>query len=189
MGVNRIGKGQTELGVLGVHRGVISSLSFSKDGDLLLISASDGTAKLFDVVTRNLVRVFSVDKGDVWDADLSPNEDRVATGSSDNIARIYDTNTANLLLSLEGSAENERGITRVGFAANGSRVVSSGSSRNVLLWDSETGEKVEVLMHGGDVTWVAVSPNGQWIASGSIAEGIYLHLGCDVGCQGSRTDS
>ena len=55
--------GQTELGVLGVHRGVISSLSFSKDGDLLLISASDGTAKLFDVVTRSLVRVFSVDKG------------------------------------------------------------------------------------------------------------------------------
>jgi tRNA A-37 threonylcarbamoyl transferase component Bud32 len=58
------------------------------------------------------------------------------------------------------------GITGVGFAAGGSRIVSGGRDSKLRYWDAATGAPIhEVQAHGGLVTALDVSPDGMLVAT------------------------
>ena len=54
------------------------------------------------------------------------------------------------------------------FSNDGKRLFAGGSNGNVLVWDAEGGQFLHTMTgHSGSIRSLAVSPDGQRLASGS----------------------
>src|SRR4051794_18687041 len=78
----------------------------------------------------------------------------------------------------------ESRVNSVAFSPDGKRLASGSRDASVRLWEVKTGEPRELetreligaplLGHKGSVTSVAFSPNGKWLASGSLDRSVRL---------------
>jgi WD40 repeat protein len=136
------------------------ALRFSADGRLLAAAARN-SAKIWDVASGRVVATTSR-SGAVTSLAMGPS--RIATGSSDGTIRIWDENWK-LVRSFR---DHVSPILDVRFDPSGTRLVASstGSARNVIVWDAETGARLRVLVgHFGSVTRASFSADGRWIVT------------------------
>ena len=71
------------------HNGVISALSFNKEGSLLATSSWDHSVALWDFEKGSLQRNFQGHRGEVWSVALAPAGNLVASGSKGGEVRIW----------------------------------------------------------------------------------------------------
>ena len=95
---------------------------------------------------------------------ISPDSRRAAVVGGDSIARVYDLVGGRLLASLQ---HNSR-VLSAAFGSQGERLVTGTSNHLAHIWNLSTLNEVYTLKgHEGPVADVAVSPNGQFIATAS----------------------
>jgi WD40 repeat protein len=127
----------------------------------LLAAAARNSAKIWDLASGRVVATTSR-SGAVTSLALGPS--RIATGSSDGTIRLWDENWK-LVRSFR---DHVSPILDVRFDPSGTRLVASstGSQRNVIVWDAETGARLHVLVgHFGSVTRASFSSDGRWIVT------------------------
>ena len=91
-------------------------------------------------------------------ATVSRGQGPVPGGSVD----VWDSATGRHVATLAGS----KGVIRLAFSADGSRLATTGHDGTVRLWDPSSGDQLLVLHgHDGMVTSVAFSPDGERLAS------------------------
>ncbi len=86
-------------GVLRQSDGVMA-LAFSPDGKLLAGAGSDGTVRLWDVGSRQLLRSAQRHQGCVWSVAFSPDGTLLASGGNDKTARLWNVADARELATL-----------------------------------------------------------------------------------------
>ncbi len=84
---------------------------------------------------------------------------------------ILDARTGERLQALQGHTE---GIAAAAFTPDGRRAVTGSWDGTIRIWDVATGQERHRLVHEEEVWDLAVSPDGQWIASGDAKAGVYL---------------
>ncbi|HAX85894.1 MAG TPA: hypothetical protein DCY91_06380 [Cyanobacteria bacterium UBA11370] len=70
------------------HQGVVTSASFSPDGERIVTASSDNTARAWDL-KGNLVTELKGHQGWVYSASFSPDGERIVTASLDKTARVW----------------------------------------------------------------------------------------------------
>jgi WD40 repeat protein len=138
-----------------------NSLVFTRWGDTLISSSSDGTVRFWDLATRKETRRIN---GPAQAMTLSADGRRlVGCSSSSPEVRVYDAGTGKLLRTLDcGSA-----VWAAGLSPDG-RTVATGQSRSLRLWDVATGKEVQARAgHHDAVFCVRFSPDGRTLASRS----------------------
>ncbi|MEK6299117.1 MAG: protein kinase [Acidobacteriota bacterium] len=148
------------------HADTVRHLSFSSDGKRLASGADDGTARVWEIATGlELTRVSVGSPG--WSVRylaFSPDGKMLACDAQQPRAvTMYDSTTGNKLREFAG----RKGAGPIQFSPDG-RSLFLIVGNTVVVVDARTGEETAVLQgHSGRIRSVAVSPDGETMATGS----------------------
>jgi len=165
--------------------GIIESVAYSPDGKTLLFGGGEGIVSLVDVTTGDEIRRFIGHTDQVNTVAFSSDGRYAVSGAgfvlgADRSVIVWDVETGAPLQRFEGHglfqdmglntvSSDFYGVTGVRFTPDGKSVVSSGGDGTLRLWDVQNGALVQQLEgHQATVIAVAYSPDGRFVASGSL---------------------
>ena len=105
-------------------------LEFMRDGRTLVTCGKDGTAKVWDLATRECKTKMAGDAEHVYSLDLSHDEATLLTGASDGAAVIWDVKTGVFKTDFR---ENKLPVEAVRFSPNGTLFAVAGWDGTVNL--------------------------------------------------------
>jgi WD40 repeat protein len=114
------------------------SLSFSPDGQGLVVPGDDNTVNIWDVPTVGKQGVSAPHltlrghTAPVWGVACSPGGRWVASGGEDNTVKLWDARTGELMRTFRGHTSV---ISRVAFSPDGKRLASASFDNTVKVWD------------------------------------------------------
>lgn len=149
--------------------GVIS-VAFSPDGSLLASGSNDNTVNLWQVSDGSLVRTLKSPSGRVTTVFFSPDGLALFSGSSGKVDMIQVSDGQQLRTFSGGHVIIDATISADGkiLAAYDNQFSITG---NLILWNVEDGKELTRIkalegFTGDDITSIALSPDGQYIAAG-----------------------
>ncbi|XP_041360479.1 U3 small nucleolar RNA-associated protein 15 homolog [Gigantopelta aegis] len=139
-------------------REVAHSGSFRSDGQLLVAGGDEGSAKLFDVKSKSLLRVFKGHDGPVNVTRFLSDRLRIMTGSNDRSVRVWDIPTEKAQVIYD---EHEDYV-RCGAVSQASPdiFVTGSYDHTVKMFDARMSESVMMVDHGQPVDDVIMFPHG-----------------------------
>ncbi|MEV4568575.1 hypothetical protein AB0K12_32810 [Nonomuraea sp. NPDC049419] len=151
--------------VLQGHQGSVEGLAFSRDGHFLATTSDDATIRVWSpngagdpLVLRGHERV-------VWGAAFSADGTRLVSAGDDGTVRVWDPHGMGRVSVLRGH-EGEAWVAA--FGTDDRQVFSGGADGTVRRWDRHAGTHRVLTRHDDQVTGLAVSPDGQRVASAAM---------------------
>jgi len=120
----------------------VPGVAFSPDGTRLATASTDGTAKIWDVRTGNLILTLVGHASAIIDIAYSPDGKKIATASGDATAKIWDAATGEELFTLTG---HSAGLSSVAFSPDGKFLATGSGDNTAKIWDVETGDELLTL--------------------------------------------
>jgi WD40 repeat protein/tRNA A-37 threonylcarbamoyl transferase component Bud32 len=147
------------------HRGPVLSVRFTRDGQRLLTTSEDSTAKLWDVHSGRLL--FSIMHLSWVDhAEFNPVEDHILTASQDGAARIWDASNGQLV---GAPLPHKSKVRWAEFSPDGSRVATASDDYTAQVWEARSGLAIgQTLKHGSWVVAIHFSPDGTRVVTSSL---------------------
>ncbi len=147
------------------HPDPVTSVACLPDGRRVISGSSDGTVRVWDLESGELLLTLEGHGGTVWAVAVTPDGRRAISGSEDGTVEVWDLDSGELLLTLEGHGGPVRGVA---VTPDGRRAISGSDDRTVKLWDLQSGELLLTLEgHEVWVTAVAVTRDARRAISGS----------------------
>jgi WD40 repeat protein len=153
---------------------MVFAAALSPDGKALLLGGStsrhdNGAVCLFDVPTGRHLRSFPLDRIFVDGLALTPDGNTLVASDYAGTMAVWELATGKELRRWQGA----RGVRVV--TPDGKTVIGHGKGGGMHLWDIDTGKPLQERDgHGGQITAIAFSPDGKWLASSSWNEGAAL---------------
>ncbi len=180
------------------HADEVHCVVFSPDGKRLASASKDGTVKVWDTLTGQVLLTCKGHTDAVRSVCFSPDGKRLASAGTDRTVRVWDSATGQELLTCKGHPESVRSVC---FSPDGKRLASSCGDENnnraagtVKVWDATSGREFLTLRHpfvGGAMSMV-FSPErttGGWRLTGTgnvlITRGVVVPVTGLVGLLGS----
>jgi WD40 repeat protein len=156
--------GDVPLADLKGHRGAVTGLAFTSDGQQIVTASLDGTLKVWNASKGGLARTLEFDAGGATVMALAGRH--AATGHADGSIEIFDIDTASRIGTLRRGAAT---VSALVFAGGADRVAAGARDSAVTVWD--TGKPhvpVRVLEgHDSSVQAIAYAARGPFIATGA----------------------
>lgn len=165
------------------HEQDIYSLDFARDGRTIASGSGDRTVRLWDIETGNPMLTLTIEDG-VTTVAISPDTKYVAAGSLDKSVRVWDIQHGFLLERLEGPDGHKDSVYSVAFSPNGKDLVSGSLDKTIKMWELSSprgnpnppikgGRCVKTFEgHRDFVLSVALTPDANWVMSGSKDRGV-----------------
>jgi WD40 repeat protein len=147
------------------HDNHVSGAMFSPDGQLILSSSWDRTARVWNLSSRKQVLALDQHDGFVNGAVYSPDQSLILTAALDNKARLYNARTGKLIRTLKGHSHD---LTSAVFSRNGRRIVTASGDQTARVWDVAGGKTLKTFSgHKGGLEYADFSPDGKRIVTAS----------------------
>ncbi|PUU73657.1 WD40-repeat-containing domain protein [Tuber borchii] len=166
------------------HEQDIYSLDFARNGRHIASGSGDRTVRVWDIESGQNVLTLSIEDG-VTTVAISPDGRYVAAGSLDKSVRVWDAQSGYLVERLEGAEGHKDSVYSVAFAPNGRDLVSGSLDKTIKMWElsaarglmpgggTSRGKCVKTFEgHKDFVLSVALTPDGNWVLSGSKDRGV-----------------
>ncbi len=114
------------------HTDDIHAIAFTPDGTKFVTASDDRTIRIWDLASRETIRVLTGHQAQIPAMDVSPDGKLIASASRDDSVRVWDLATGNSLAVLDSKSGD---VLTVAFEPNGNRLASAGIDGQVRLWD------------------------------------------------------
>lgn len=125
-----------------VHNDKVLNVAFSPNGRYLATVSMDGTARIWDATTGELI-IVALHENAVNALAFSPNGKYFATGTLSGDAHIWDTTTGEQL----GSITHNGGVLGVSFSPDGI-YWAAGWWNGVRIWKVDSGQEIARVTQG-----------------------------------------
>jgi len=125
------------------HEGSVHSVNYSADGKRLVTACSDGTARIYDTATMQVLQTLKGHTQEVTHAAFSTDGKRVVTASADRTARIWSVRDGSPVGSPLAQSEAVRWAD---FLGDGRWVVTRTATGRVQVWQTADGVPVGVSL-------------------------------------------
>jgi WD40 repeat protein len=147
------------------HAGMIKSIAFRPDGELLSSIGGDGSILVWDLETRPRHRFFPAGDGRVRSAAFSPDSKVVAIGNVTTAVTLAEFDVRQSR-SLHDVTAGSAGAACLAFAPDGATLVVGQQDGSITLWDVASGRNRSTLSgHTNFVASLSVAPDGATLAS------------------------
>ena len=143
---------------------------FSPDGEQILTSSEDGTARLWDTEGR-LINTFEVDPAKIVFANFSPDGSQIVTCSDDGIVRLWRLD-GTLIRTLEGHTKT---VYTAIYSPDGKLIVTASADNTARLWRADGTFVKSLEGHTNEVTAAGFSPDGKKILTTSYDNTLRLY--------------
>lgn len=129
------------------HDGAVTNAVYSADGTRILTASTDGTARIWDSTTGELLQIFSGHDGAVTSANFSRDGKYVVTAGEDRTIRLWDIRSGDHLVTFRG---HTNWIFSVSYSPDGRKIVSASADGTVRAWDISSNKPIITIpIHGG----------------------------------------
>lgn len=141
------------------------AVAFSEDGGVLAAGGKDGKVQLWDMRTREPLRLLESGEPVLRSLAFQPGERHLVTAGITATVRIWDVDSGEELRQFHA---HEGPVVAVAFHPDGRYLATASYDKSAKIWDLERGLLVTQLTDYGEaVTSVAFSPDGENVATGS----------------------
>ena len=138
-------------------------VSFAHQHPLVVIGYMDGTLRIWDYQTEQLVAESEDQHQRVWAVTFSPDDAWMAAGGLDGAVVFYDVRHRR---GFRSAADTSWWVLGLAFAPDGKTLASAESDGTIRLWNVRTRKiALELRGHEGIVSKVGFSPDGKLLAS------------------------
>ncbi|XP_059569536.1 WD repeat and SOCS box-containing protein 2 isoform X1 [Alligator mississippiensis] len=129
------------------HQDVVRDLSFTPNGNLILVSASrDKTLRVWDLSRDGKqVQVLSGHMQWVYCCSISPDCSMLCSAAGEKSALLWSMRSYTLIRKLEG---HQNSVVSCDFSPDSALLVTASYDACVIMWDPYTGEQLRTLRHG-----------------------------------------
>jgi glucose repression regulatory protein TUP1 len=157
------------------HDSAVCAVRFSNSGQSLATGCKKA-AYMYSVISGERTGTFLIDSECyIRSVCFSPDDKQLVTGAEDKLVRVYEVATQALLRTLSGHTME---IFSVDWTSNGQYILSGSGDKSIRVWEADEGECVYTMVRPNKsegptgITCVAVSPDNQVAAAGSLDKSI-----------------
>jgi WD40 repeat protein len=154
------------------HQSWVTSVSFTRDGQLLATGSADGTIRLWDAATRRKksLKTFTAGLGAVRSVEFAPNGLAIAAGGASGVGLWTATDYEPIVFYKLPDSD----VRSIGFSPNGQSLLAA-AGRAVLYADLTTPQPTPVLSGGpGAFRCLAIAKNDARLLTGREDGGVQL---------------
>jgi WD40 repeat protein len=134
----------------------VMTLAFNSTGTLLASGGGDGSVRLWDWQTGNLIDEMENYGEIITSVAFSPDGEILASAGYDNMIRLWDVETGDLIREIDGGQD----VMAIAFSPDGETLASCGLSNFVNLWNVESGDEELSLRFSLPLQAIAFYPGG-----------------------------
>jgi serine/threonine protein kinase len=145
--------------------GLVRTVKFSPDGQILASGGADRRIRLWSVNTGKIISTLNEQQESVMTMQFMPNGKILVSAGADRRVRFWDVEHKQLLKTIQS---HEQQINALAISQDGQLIISGSSDNTVQIRQLGTSNPHILTGHQEGVQAVAISPDGKTIASGSI---------------------
>ena len=165
------------------HGDRIRKLSFAPSGKMLASGSEDGTVKIWDTATWQLVRSIegrAESPPKVMAVRYSSDGKKLAVGRAGGPFQLCD-DSGKVVLGLGGDQEH---VWDIAFSPDGKHIATV-RANFVDVWNAETGARAKSIEVSDNQLWcVAYSPDSKWVATGGFEPDVVRITNVELGTPG-----
>ncbi len=158
-----------QLTIIQGHIEMVRCVGFSPNGQLLISASLDETSRIWDIYNRK--QLILQHEASVNHAEFSTDGRKIVTASNKGVARVWDVATGQQTAIMEG---HKTPVNHATFSPDGKYIVTASGNfigksvdNTARLWNANTGELLNIMLHEKSVEHVAFSPDGKKIVTAS----------------------
>ena len=156
-------------GIIPFPEGEPQSITFSRDGRLILIAggrhSASGCAALYEIATGSRIARVGDELDIVFAADISDDNQLIAMAGPQKMVRVFETLTGNLKYEQKKHTD---WIFCVRFSPDGLLLATADRASGLVVWETQTGRLFQEFSgHKGEIRSIAWRPDSLALVSGS----------------------
>jgi WD40 repeat protein/serine/threonine protein kinase len=152
------------------HDQKVLALAVGPDGQMLASAGRDRRVRVWDSATGREIATLASDLF-VTQLTFSPDGRRVAGVDTEGKLRVWDAHTGQRQSEIVTSPIAGLAASRAHFVAESDLVVTHNKDGSIAVWDLSNGNAYRSIPIPAAAVAIAVSPDGKWLAAGSLASG------------------